>query len=274
MTGNLNATANSLVIENIEVWGSVNLGTYQSATIRNSIIHGTTATGTFTPCIIGANENLRGLVVQDSRIIGQGNPWCEGIRGGNYTVRRSELSNLPNSLSLISQLGNVTAEACWIHNGLYREWEAWTPNMPPAGDYYTHTDGIQFHRGSNYVFRGNMIGGVRVPGEHHTGMAAKIASGDDFYNACFMIKQEVDDSEANKITDVLIEKNWLMGGSASINLASGRDNDFSTLVVRNNRFIRSTWGDQWYILRPGSLGVFQNNVFDDTGEPVTISKGA
>lgn len=273
VNGNLNVTAHGQVIENVEVWGSVNLGAYESVVIRNSVIHGTTATGKLTPCIIGAGENLRGLLIEDCRISGQGNPWCEGIRGGNYTIRRCELDNLPDAISLTSAIGNVTAEACWIHNGLYLEWDASTPNMPPAGGYYTHTDGVQFHRGSNYVFRGNMIGGVRVPGAHHTGLAAQIASGDDCYNSCFMIKQEVDGSVANRITNVLIEKNWLMGGAASINLASGRGNDFSSTVIRNNRFIRSTWGKQYYILRPPGLGVFENNVFDDTGQPVPISKG-
>lgn len=273
VNGNLNATAHRQVIENVEVWGSVNLGAYESVTIRNSIIHGSTATGTRTACVVGANENLRGLVIEDCRLTGQGNPWCEGIRGANYTIRRSELDNLPDGLSLTSQLGNVTAEACWIHNGLYREWNASTPNMPPASGYYIHTDGVQFHRGSNYVFRGNMIGGVRVPGSHHTGLATQIASGDDHFNSCFMIKQEVDDSAANRITNVLIEKNWLMGGAASINIASGRGNDFSSTIIRNNRFIRSTWGSQFYILRGPGLAVLENNVFDDTGEPVPISKG-
>lgn len=273
INGNFNATAHRQVIENVEVWGSINIGAYESVTVRNSIIHGTATTGTLTACIIGANDNLRGLVVEDCRLTGQGNPWCEGMRGANYTIRRSELDNLPDGISLTSPLGNVTAEACWIHNGLYQEWTATTTGMPPAGGYYTHTDGVQFHRGSNYVFRGNMIGGARVPGAHHTGMAAQIASGDDLYNSCFMIKQEVDDSAANRITNVLIEKNWLMGGAASINIASGRGNDFSSTIIRNNRFIRSTWGNQFYTLRGPGLAVLDNNVFDDTGEPVTISRG-
>lgn len=273
INGNLNIAAHRQVVENVEVWGSVNLGAYESVIVRNSIIHGTAATGALTACIVGANDNLRELVVEDCRLTGQSNPWCEGIRGANYTIRRSELDNLPDALSLTSPLGNVTAEACWIHNGLYQEWSATTPGMPPASGYYTHTDGVQFHRGSNYVFRGNMIGGTRVPGAHHTGMAAQIASGDDLYNSCFMIKQEVDDSAANRITNVLIEKNWLMGGAASINIASGRGNNFSSTVIRNNRFIRSTWGSQLYILRGPGLAVLDNNVFDDTGEPVTISRG-
>ena len=166
------------------------------------------------------------------------------MRGGNYTIRRTEISNVPDGLCLTSALGNVRAEANWIHNGLYREWSSTTPNMPYAGGYYTHTDGIQFHRGRNYTIRGNLIGGKRVPGAHHTGMADAISSGDDMYNSCIMIKQEVDSTWANKIENVLIERNWFVGGQASINLASGRLNNFETTVIRYNRFLTSTWGKQ------------------------------
>jgi hypothetical protein len=255
------------------VFGSIHTGAFTNVVIRNCIVWGTLATGTDTSFIISSNDNGRGLIVEDCRLIGRGSAWCSGMRGGNYTIRRTEINNAPDGLCFTSQLGNVTAESCWIHNGLYLEWTASTPNMPPGGNYYTHTDGVQFHRGKNYVIRGNMIGGVRVPGDHHTGMAAQIASGDDMYNAAFMIKQEVDNTLANKIENVLIENNWLMGGQSTINITSGRDNTFSSTTIRNNRFIRSTWGQQYYILRGPGLGVFSNNVFDDDGSPVPISNG-
>lgn len=274
VNGDLTVTANGQVIENVEVWGSIIVGAFSSVVIRNSVIHGTTRTGQDTCCIYGKDDNLRGALIEDCRLVGRGNVWCSGVRGGNYTIRRSELTNLPDGICLTSQLGNVTVEGCWIHNGLYAEWTASTPNMPYAGNYYTHTDGVQFHRGSTYTIRGNMIGGTRVPGGVRTGQAAAINSGDDMYNAAFMIKQEVDNSAANRINNVLIEKNWLAGGMSTINIVPGRDNNFATTVVRNNRFIRSTWGTQHYILRTGTAGVFENNVFDDDGSPVPISRGA
>lgn len=272
--GDFAASADGQVIENLEVFGSIVLGKHKDVKIRNCVVWGTLRTGVDTAFIIASGDDYRGLVVEDTRLVGRGNPWCSGMRGGNYTMRRTEIKNAPDGLCLVSAVGNVTAEANWIHDGLYMEWGASTPNMPYARDYYTHTDGIQFHRGKNYVFRGNMIGGVRVPaGKHHTGVADAIRSGDDMYNAALMIKQEVDESAANKIENVVIEKNWLQGGMATINIAGGRGNTFQSTYIRDNRFIRSTWGAQHYVLRGSGLGVFQDNVFDDDGSPVPISRG-
>ncbi len=276
VSGDFNVTANNQLVQNLDINGRLNTGAFSNVVVRNCIIRGTAMTGadTETYCIISANDNSRGLLVEDCRIVGRGNPWCSATGSGNYTIRRTEISNTPDGLGLRSALGNVTAEACWIHNGYFLEWDATTPNRPAAGGYYTHVDGVQFHRGKNYVFRGNMIGGVRAPYDHHSGHQADIQAADDMYNAAFMIKQEVDNSLANKIENVLIEDNWLEGGASTINMASGRDNDFSSTTIRNNRFIRSTWGAQYYILRPPGLGVFTNNVFDDDGTPVPITTGA
>ena len=271
----IKATANGQVFENLEVWGRINVGTFSNVVVRNCIVRGTAATGELVSLIYGSGDNLRGLLIEDCALAGRGNVWSGGMRGGNYTIRRTELTWLPDGLSFTSPLGNVNVEGCWIHNGMYAEWSATTPNPPYAGGYYTHVDGIQFHRGKNYTIRGNMIGGVRAVAKHHTsGASTTINNADDLYNSSLMIKQEVDDSLANKVENVLIEKNWFEGGQATINLASGRGNDFSTTVIRNNRFMRSTWGQQYYILRSPGLGQFSNNVFDDDSSPVTISRGA
>lgn len=271
----IKATSDGQVFADLELWGSIDLGEYRNVVVRNCIIRGTAATGRDTSFIHGNGDDNRGLVIEDSVLAGRGNVWCSGMRGGNYTIRRTELTWIPDGLCLTSPLGNVTAEGCWIHNGMYKEWTAVTPNMPAAGSFYTHTDGVQFHRGKNYVLRGNMIGGARVPAAHHTaGASVAINSADDMYNSCLMIKQEVDASAANKIENVLVENNWLMGGVASINICSGRGNDFSTTIIQNNRFVRSTWGKQYYILRSPGIGQFSNNVFDDDLTPVPISRGA
>lgn len=271
--GDVVASADGQVIENLEVFGSINLRSFTGVTIRNCVVWGTMATGTDTAFIIFGSENGRSAVIEDCRLNGRGNVWCSGVRGGNYTMRRTEITNASDGVSLTSQIGNVTVEACWIHNGYYMEWSADTPNMPKQGGNYTHVDGVQFHRGKNYTFRGNMIGGTRCPAKYQTGALAQIQAADDMYNSAFMIKQEVDNTAANKIENVLIESNWLAGGGATINIASGRDNTFSSLIIRNNRFVRSTWGPQMYILTPPGYGTLSNNVFDDDNQGVPISKG-
>ncbi len=272
--GNVRAAYDGQVIQNLDIRGSIELGLHSNVVVRNCIVRGTESTGKLTSFIYGSGDNQRGLLIEDCILVGNGNVWCSAMRGGNYTIRRTEISMVPDGLCFTSPLGNVKAEANWIHNGLYKEWNSTTRNMPYAGSYYTHTDGIQFHRGRNYVIRGNRIGGTRVPGRHHTGMASAISSGDDMYNSCLMIKQEVDSSWANKIENVLIERNWLTGGQASINLASGRGNNFASTIIRGNRFRISTWGKQYYILRSPGLGQFSHNTFMGTNGPVPISRGA
>jgi hypothetical protein len=274
INGDYTATADNQIIENLEVYGTINTKTFNNVVVRNCVVWGTQATGTFTAFIMSSGENGRGLTVEDCRFNGRNNPWVSGMRGGNYTIRRTEITGAADGLSLTSALGNVTAEANWLHNGYYAEWDATTTGVPAQGGYYTHTDGVQFHRGKNYVIRGNLIGGTRNPADHHTGKAATIAAGDDFYNSAFMIKQEVDATPANKIENVLIENNWLTGGVSTINISSGNGNTFNTLIIRNNRFTRSTWGNQMYILQSPGLGTITGNVYDDTNTPITISKGA
>ena len=218
--------------------------------------------------------------MEDCRILGRNNPWCSATLTGNFTMRRTEVSNVPDGIGLRSIVGKVTVESSWIHNGFYMEWDATTPNRPSGRSYYTHVDGVQFHRGSNYVIRGNMIGGARFVAKHHAGFEQQILAADDMYNAAFMIKQETGQRDriplaSEIIHNVLIEKNWLMGGQATINITKGVGdvNMFESTLIRNNRFIRSTWGPQYYILRAPGVGVFSGNVFDDDGTPVPISRG-
>lgn len=284
-------SAHNQIVENLEIWGSIRVGTYNNVTIQNCIIHGTLTRGSDTGAIILGGDNGRGLLIKDCKIEqrpNNHNEWCTAMRGGNYTILRTEISGFPDGLAWTSQLGNVVAESNWIHNGWFNEWtqaEAATSQggnnyYPYAGSYYTHVDGIQFHRGKNYVIRGNMIGGVRVPGNHHMSPSEKdaINSGDDLFNAALMVKQEVDTQPINKIENVLIEKNWFAGGASTLNVTYGRDNLFETVVIQDNKFMRPTWGQQYHILRgrDGSgtpVAVFTNNTFEDDGSPVPINWG-
>jgi hypothetical protein len=304
-------TANHQVVQNLEIWGRVDLGTFTGVTIRNCIIHGTLLRGVDTAHVIARGDDLRGATIIDSALVGRpvtvpasfngvvnpdagklnrANEWSGGVRGGNYTVLRTEIRNTSDGLGLTSQLGRVTAKGCWIHDGWFNEWTPAqaTPSGGPARYYpystgtqhYTHVDGIQFHRGKNYTFVGNRIGGTRVPGAHNATPSEQdaINGGDDMYNGALMIKQEVDASLANKIENVLIDRNWLEGSAATVNITWGNANRFESLTFSNNKFPRSTWGSQLYILRSrddGGVGVgnFSNNVFEDTGAPVPINNG-
>lgn len=279
--GDFTASADGQVIEGLDIYGSVRLLAFAGVTIRNCRIRGTLATGSNTAFVVASNENLRGAVIEDCELIGRGNLWVEGIRGGNYVIRRCELHGMTDGISLTSQVGNVQVLGNWIHDGLYSEWDSTTPNMPTQGSYYMHCDAIQFHRGRNYTIRGNYIGGLRAGDPttgavwgHHTGHLADIQGGDDFYNSGILLKQEVDASDANKIENVLIEQNVIQGGACGINHPSGNGNDFSTATIRDNQFVPLPHGNgQFYILKsPSLLTVMSGNTFT-TGGAVPISNG-
>ncbi|MEO8702163.1 MAG: discoidin domain-containing protein [Kofleriaceae bacterium] len=304
-------TANNQIVENLEIWGTVKLGGFSNVTIRNCIIHGTLTRGVGTSHVTGTSDNLHNATIIDTALVGRpvtvpasyngvanpdagtinrANEWVGGLRGSNFTVLRTEIANTSDGIGFTSPLGNVIVKGCWIHDGWFNEWGASqaSPSSGTARYYpystgtinYTHVDGIQFHRGKNYTIVGNTIGGKRVVGAHNATPSQKTAinSGDDNYNAAFMIKQEVDGTAANKLENILIDRNWLSGGAATINITWGNGNHFESVTVSNNKFPRSTWGDQYYVLRMRDdagtpVGNFSNNVFEDDGTPVPISRG-
>jgi hypothetical protein len=279
--GDFTASSNDQVIEGLDIYGSVRLLAYSGVTIRNCIIRGTLVTGQNTAFVVASNEDLRGAVIEDCELVGRGNMWVEGIRGSNYTIRRCELHGMTDGISLTSQGGNVQVLGNWIHDCLYSEWDSTTPNMPTQGSYYMHCDAIQFHRGKDYVIRGNYLGGVRAADpstgavwNHHTGHLSDIQAADDFYNSCILLKQEVDSTQANKIERVLIEQNVFNGGVASLNHPSSNGNDFSSTTIRDNQFVPLPYaGTSFYILKsPSLLTVMSNNTFT-TGGAVPISNG-
>lgn len=276
------------VIEGWDIYGRIILQSNASKpTIRNCIVRGPgsgfLSSGTnFTAAISSTSASLRNAVIEDVRIdlTGRETAWCDGIRGADYTIRRSEITGTADGLTFNAWQGNVVAEANWIHNGFYTEWDVGTPNRPTSpSDRRTHNDCIQFHRGKNYRVVGNYLGGRRALGDIHTYdpviVAAKDA-GDDYENSGIMLKQEVDSTLQNKIENVLISNNWFEGGAASMNLSPDLGNFFESVVVQYNRFIRAQPGVHggYYIIRASTFaGTLTGNVFDDNNLPVTITNG-
>lgn len=292
--GDLNFTANGQVIDGVEVNGRINFNSFKGCTLRNFIAYGTSKRGVDTGILTASGDNFNGGLIEDGLMLGKNgdNPWCSGIRGGAYTMRRVEMNNVPDGFCFTSQIGNVLAEATWVHNGLYAEWDQATGAAsqggnnynPYAGGYYTHADGVQFHRGKNYTLRGGYFGGARHPlaGPHHKDAltAAYNRAGDDMYNSAFMIKQEVDDSLANRIENVLIEDCWAAGGMATVNMTSGQPSQkFATLTIRRLKIVRFP-GSAIDILVPLDsygkplLGVWEGVTYEDSGLAVKFSKGA
>ena len=255
--GDYTISTPNAVVEGIEVYGSVILtAAATNVTIRHSVFHGP-------PASSGAktfglhNYDGGGLTIEDSHIDLTGREeWKrDGIDGGNLTLRRNEIERGVDGVGLMTTYGDAVVEANWIHNGYYTSWPIGTPGAPQS-DGHVHSDAIQLQRGGNYTIRGNLLGGD--PG-----------AGDAYNNAGMMIAQAVSANAVDHLGTVLIEKNWLQGGAAVINLAYKNGNDLHEITIRNNRFLRSKG---YYIYKnPEIKTAISGNVFDDTNQPVTIT---
>lgn len=297
--GDFRITSTSPPCENLDIYGRIIVTSTApvGSTVENCIIRGpgpiSVWSSGWTAAITATSNSLRGLVVTDSRIdlTGRENVWCDGIREGDVTLRRVEITRTNDGVSFISRAGNVLVEACWIHDGYYIEWVKGTAGWPTQSDARSHGDAFQFHRGKNYTIRGCNIGGTRKPGAYHQApyttvdpvMVAYKDSGEDYENSCFMIKQESSTEEIDRLDNILIELNWLTGGASGINFSYDRGNPLGGVQVINNRFIRSTWDAEniavtgrshIYMIRDTAItATITGNVFDDTGLPVPITKG-
>jgi hypothetical protein len=288
-------TADGQIVENMELWGSIDLKNHTNVVIRNCIIHGDRArTGYAGAFIVNSTtyDDHKNLTVTDSRFIGRPiripdtyngtaldaagridacNQYNNGLRGSNQSIYRCELVRTPDGIGLTGVAGNWKIMGNWIHRHSYVEWTTHDSSSGPGGWYptaaggstYTHADCIQFDRGKHIRICGNALGnynGGSGSGDYaHNGsptQEADILAAEDFYNSNFMIKQEVDSSITNQIQDVVIWKNFLGGSVSTINFpSSANGNPFPKRAVQDN------WNDSNDV----GIGIWHNRVRKNAG---------
>ena len=264
--GETQFTVPNQVIFDTEFWGRV----YIAATATDLIFvncafrsidpgTGTSATGA---SVVGQSGNLRGALFLDCDFIipeERRDVWTNNIVGGNFTVRRCELSGGADGIGLTmpSTVPPGIIEQSWIHDGHWETWAAGTPNKPTFSDLQNHSDAIQLHRGAGHRIRGNHLGGRR----QNAAVADRKLS-DDFNNATIMCQQEVSSSTTDLLTDVLIELNYIEGGAAAVNFGYKFGNALTGVTCRDNTFPALDWSPPtYYILRnAGATPVLSGNV--------------
>ncbi|WP_437571908.1 hypothetical protein [Sorangium sp. So ce542] len=132
------------------------------------------------------------------------------LHGGNFTLRWSEIRNVEDGVNYVGRTADwtnqqTTVEMNWIHAGEYKN------GTDTPSDGRTHNGAFQFNAGRNVVLRGNLLGGPRDMVGYRI-WPNGYNSGDDYSNASIMFKQEVDDSNMRKLTNILIEDNFFWGG--------------------------------------------------------------
>lgn len=304
-SGNILLTEAGRTYENMEFWGQVQFRA-PGITLRNCAIRGrnpdtlTENTG----CIKSFDTTCYHATLIDCTI--DMTPWVDergaskmsgltfGIHGGNLELYRCEITGVQDGWNFVGHTLMAGAssfadmftviEASWIH-GMYFE-----NDFPGTSDKRFHSDCFQFNTGKNIDIRYNLIGGHRDMTGYRT-WPNGYNSGDDAWNAAFMIKQELDASEASRIDNVRIHGNWIAGGTAGINhyFVASRPNAFATMEVTDNRFLQrgAGWGTSasgpgtydsgngWYVIRSSQIAAtYSGNVIHETGTPVPITTGS
>ena len=193
-SGSVTVTEDGRVVEGLDVDGCVSVKA-DDVVIRNVRIR----CGGKQRAIVVEGED-RGLVVEDSEIDGLGSTEV-AVGWSGYTLRRVNAHSLLDG----PRLGTgVTVEDSWVHDMVRHE------------DF--HGDALQSNGGEGIVVRGNTL----VPTDTSTG---------DLLNAAVQLGAE---NDSGRLTDVLVEGNYLDGGNYAVNV---RDDDgLSGVVLRGNVF--------------------------------------
>lgn len=301
--GNVTIAAGQ-VVSGLEIFGTVKFS--GTGTLRDCIVHGPVSgptplvaltasvpTRTNDPlsggaqCIGGTTSfNLQGSLIEWTRIdaIGYDSVFLDGIGGGNFTAQYCEIYGTVDGIGML-QIGNGKIYNSRIARGFYSAYlDPATGNPIPGfptspSDRTTHSDGIQIHQFGGWEIKGNNIGGAPYTG----GASVQAANRDPTDPVQLAVIQAVDAQEgysnsaiivnttAPNITAAVIDKNWIQGGAAGINLLGASASDPMTgVIVTNNRFIQPQTG--YYIVKNALFGgTVSGNVFDSTGNPVTVS---
>lgn len=177
-----------------------------------------------------------------SGVVRTPSPWGFGIHGGNFTLKRCEITDVQDGINYVQNgwvVGSSTSycliEQSWIH----RMWHMndWQGTGTPT-NHLTHNDVFQTNNGKNITIRWSMLGGNRVQAGYEP-WPGGANTGDDAYSSILQLQQEKNDTEAERVENLLIEENWIWGGIMGVNVSFKTpypSNNGSTWTIRNNRF--------------------------------------
>ena len=180
-----------------------------------------------------ALSDAEGFVMEDSEIDGGDGGTENAVGWGGYTLRRVEVRGTQDG----PRLGyDATVVDSWIH-GLVRH----------DG---VHTDALQSTSGERILVR-------------HNTLDPRSAGDDDFLNSAVQLGTE---TGTKRLRDVVFEKNYVDGGTYSVNVKCSANID-SSVVFRDNRFGHgSRYGA---VIAPGRLRL-SGNTYVDTGARVAV----
>lgn len=231
-SGSLTASTPGQLVNALDITGSVTV-TANNVTIQNCRI---TVDGYYG---VYLDQGATGVTLKNCEIIGDAaGPQYIGATGGGCTLDACYLRGLENPITLTD--GNAVVKNCFIER---------LEGAPGA-----HFDGIEVYAGSNYQIINNNIRMTDASGNwlSDTG-AINIAS------------------TWSNIANVLVDHNWLGGGSYTLTLDEQGGFTITGLTVTNNRWYGSAprgYAAYGPIRSEHLITTYTNNVWDDTGSPL------
>lgn len=221
-------TTDGTILDGLDIYGDIKVRA-KNVTIKNSRLHGGNHIPRSNTGIVDATSAaVVNLVVQDSTLIpDHPSYYRDGIVGHDYTAKRNHIQRTNDGLGIFNRpngpaAANVTAEGNYIHSLTYFSYD-------PAHTDGTHNDGIQVQGGENIRIIGNNIVANSQPGTGSAPNPRGTSAG-----LGIMLQQNV-----AKLSNVVVDSNWVDNGSTSINIDHGKKYSNITVTVSNNKLGRS-----------------------------------
>lgn len=227
------------VVDGLEVHGRISVEA-PNVTIRNTKV--IVPSGSETAGISNNNDNGAGMLVSNVEVMAENAaPGVNGVVGHDFVLESSEIHHVTDQVHITGS--NVIVRDNWLHDNYHYE------SDPYQDGGASHDDSIQIIGGSNITIAGNRFTGA--------------------YNAGVMITQSISD-----VNGVTIRDNLLGGGGCTVNVAEKSRGPIRGIEIHDNRFLSDQRVDGCAIIHPSSTRVnHSGNVWDDTGRPVTLTRG-
>jgi hypothetical protein len=237
--GDLVVRTPGTVIDSLDIHGYLKIQA-SNVTVRRSLIRGGVANGRGT-ALVQMWSGTSGVVLEDLTVRADTpSGWLNGVQGWGFTARRLDVSNVADTSVVHGD--NVSITDSWFHDTFYV-----TP-WPSAPDNQTHNDTLQIEGGTNILVQGNVF--------------------EEAHNAGIMVTQN-----AGRTSNVRVVRNWLSGGGCTVNLSEKGKGPILGFALSGNRFGTSRVANCAVIAPTTSPVTLDGDVWDATGQPVTVRKG-
>lgn len=272
--GNITVTTPGTVLQDLDIYGKVMVNT-TDVVIRRCRVRGLSSyapAGDSSQALITTTHSaVRRLLVEDCYLKPNvAHNTMNGMLGHDFTVRRTHFENCSDAIGTFnthnpSGAVNVVIEGNYLHALYYIR-----PSDTGTRREGTHNDCIQISGGSNYRIVGNRLdnfynptlGSAPLDGSP-TGQYQ--VTGNQYFPSMTATGALIITPNVGPVGNVLVDRNWLDGGSPSLNVSEKGRGAVRGFVVSNNRFGRNQRNPvvQGYIDAPTYDSMTRSgNVFD------------